>query len=271
MKLVVHTDQLYPVKKTSLSIVTYNNNKVIDACIQSLLTYTDKTTLIIVDNKSKDNTLNILRSYAENNRIKLIQNQVNIGFGSAHNMAINKVDSDYHILCNPDIVINSQTINALTDYMNLHADIGILCPKLLNTDGSLQPNNHQYPTVLDLALRRLAPRWLQKHFKTRMDAYLMLNVGYEAVYDVPFLSGAFMFCRTQALTKVSGFDERYFLYFEDADLCRKMHQAGYRTVYYPNASVTHHWERAAYKNWRIAATMVISALKYFSKWGYRFY
>lgn len=265
--------------KISIVIVTHNNAGIINNCLASLLSAIAKSDfaadLLVIDNQSQDATLATLQNYARNSQysIRVIENTVNSGFGAGHNLAISQVDSQYHIICNPDIVIpdDTEVINQLAGYMEQHPDIGILCPKLINSDGSLQANNHRHPTVLDLALRRLAPAWLKKRLQKRMDAYLMLDVGYEAVCDVPFVSGAFMFCRTDVLKQVGGFDERYFLYFEDADLCRKIHAAGYRTVYYPEASVIHQWERAAYKNWRMTWVMLVSAIKYFNKWGYRFY
>ncbi len=264
------------VKKISISIVTYNSEHIIGACLASLAAHFEhrgyEKTIQLIDNQSQDGTVAILRHFAEQNpQFQVIQNACNAGFGRGHNVAIGQADSDYHIICNPDIVINGQTITALADYMGQHPDIAILCPRLTNADGSLQPNNHKLPTLLDLVLRRIAPAWLQRRLQQRMDAYIMLDVGYENICDVPFVSGAFMFCRTAVLKQVGGFDGRYFLYFEDADLCRKIHGAGYRTVYYPDASVVHLWERAAHKSWRMAWVMSVSALKYFNKWGYRLY
>lgn len=262
----------------TLTIVTYNNAKIIGACLDSLMAGCfDKipapVELQVIDNQSQDATIAVLKDYAKKSAhpIKIYENSVNLGFGAAHNLALGTIASDYHIVCNPDIIINSQTISLLAAYMDKHPDIGILCPKLTNADGSLQPNNHRYPTVLDLGLRRLLPLGLQNLLKKRMDAYLMLDVGYENTLDVPFLSGAFMFCRTAVLKQVEGFDGRYFLYFEDADLCRKVHAAGYRTVYYPKASVVHQWERSAYKSLRMTLIMMASAIKYFNKWGYQWY
>lgn len=263
-------------RNITLSLVTYNNAGTLAPCLESLLAggfdgQGSPVAVQIVDNNSADATLAIVQEYAQKSAppINIQQNSVNCGFGTAHNLALSTVSSDYHILCNPDIIINRQTIGLLADYMDKHPDIGILCPQLANADGGLQANNHRHPTVLDLGLRRLLPAWAQKCLKKRMDAYLMLDIGYEAIIDVPFLSGAFMFCRTGVLKQIGGFDERYFLYFEDADLCRKIQAAGYRTVYYPHATVIHHWERAAYKNWRLSWVMLKSAIKYFNKWGYR--
>lgn len=265
------------VSNVSIVIVTYNNADSIQACLSSLLKSFNGlpyvVDLTIVDNLSTDATVDIIKNYQKQiaYQFKLIENPVNLGFGSAHNMVMPEITSKYHIICNPDLFVTPNTIQLLADHMDEHPDIGIICPKLLNSDGSLQANNHRYPTLLDLALRRLAPRFLKKILKHRMDAYIMLDKDYDCVYEVPFLSGAFMFCRTDLLKKVGGFDERYFLYFEDADLCRKIQEAGYKTVYFPDAQVTHEWERAAYKSWRITWIMFISALKYFHKWGYRLY
>jgi GT2 family glycosyltransferase len=261
--------------KISIAIVTYNNATIIADALAALLAIMDDdvavSQLLVIDNHSTDTTIAVLQPDLMDERISLIENTTNYGFGAGHNQAIKQTDATYHIICNPDIVINGNTIPAMLAYLDQHPNIGILSPKLMNVDGSLQPNNHKHPTLLDLALRRLAPAWLKARLKKRMDAYLLLDVGYDAVCDVPFLSGAFMICRTEVLKQVAGFDERYFLYFEDADLCRKVQAAGYRTVYFPDASVIHHWERAAYKSWRMTWIMLQSAIKYFNKWGYQWY
>jgi hypothetical protein len=115
------------------------------------------------------------------------------------------------------------------------------------------------------------PDALKPFFKRRIESYDMQDVGYDRQCDVPFVSGAFMFCRTAILKAVGGFDERYFLYFEDADLSRKIRDCGYRTVYFPDVSVTHAWERLAHKTRRGAWLFIISACRYFSKWGFRWW
>ncbi|WP_157046224.1 glycosyltransferase family 2 protein [Geotalea uraniireducens] len=102
------------------------------------------------------------------------------------------------------------------------------------------------------------------------DRYEMKDIGYEDICDVEFMSGSFMFCRTDALTAVGGFDDRYFMYLEDADLSRKIQQAGYRTVYFPTAKVTHLWERASYKSLQMTWIHIRSAIAYFNKWGWKF-
>ena len=124
--------------------------------------------------------------------------------------------------------------------------------------------------MLDLFLRRFWPKSLHKLIQKRLDDYEMRDVGYDHVCDVPFLSGAFMFCRTGLLKELGGFDPGYFLYFEDADLCRRIQQT-HRTVYCPEVSVTHFWERSAHKNLTYTYHFIKSAYRYFSRWGYRLF
>ena len=97
----------------------------------------------------------------------------------------------------------------------------------------------------------------------------MADLGYEACYDVPFASGSFMVCRTAALRAVGGFDERNFLYFEDADLSRSLQNAGWRTVYFPGATVVHGWQRVSHNSLRMALILIRSGIRYFNKWGWK--
>ncbi len=196
----------------------------------------------------------------------------NAGYGRGHNKAINEASSSkYHVVINPDIIIAPSTIETLVAFMDDNTDIGMVCPKILNPDGTTQRLNKRYPTVFDLFIRRFLPGSLSRLFKRRMDRYEMNDKGYDSVYDVESLSGAFMFCRTDVLRQLGGFDPRYFMYFEDFDLSREVQRLGYRTVYYPYATVTHLWERAAHKKLRMTLVFVTSMVRYFNKWGWKFF
>ena len=131
-------------------------------------------------------------------------------------------------------------------------------------------SNTRLPSVLTLFLRRFLPKKLKPLFQKRLDYYEMKDMGYDKTYDVPCLSGAFMLFRRSVLEKIGGFDPRYFLYFEDFDLSRKVNSAGYRTVFYPYVSVTHKWERAQHKNIKMAFIFVLSGIRFFNKWGWKF-
>jgi GT2 family glycosyltransferase len=257
----------------SISIVTFNCQKTIPATLSSLQRHLPErfeAQLVVVDNRSVDDTPFLLRACAEGcKRFALIENAVNVGYGRAHNQALHQVSSRYHIICNPDILFTEDVFTPLVGFMEQFPGIGIICPRFVHLDGSLQPLNRRNPTVMDLFLRRFLPEGLKPLFRERLDTYEMRDVGYEAVCDVPFMTGAFMCCRTDVLKAIGGFDERFFLYFEDADLSLRVQQFGFRTAYFPEACVTHAWERMAHRNWRMAWVFSISAWRYFRKWGLR--
>jgi len=196
----------------------------------------------------------------------------NLGYGRGHNKAIRECsDSKYHVVLNPDLIIAPTTISALVTFMNDNLDVGMVCPRVNNPDGTVQHLNKRYPTLMDLFIRRFVPKCVAPLFSKRFARYEMLDKGYDSIYDVESMSGAFMFCRTDVLQKIGGFDPRYFLYFEDFDLSREFQMLGYRTVYYPYATVTHLWERAAHKKLRMTYVFIVNMLRYFNKWGWKIY
>jgi hypothetical protein len=259
----------------SAAIVTFNSRNTSGRTLDSILAQAEGASplkLVVVDNCSTDGTADIVAGYAARyQQISLIRNRHNSGFAKAHNLALARIGSRYHVICNPDIVFSDGALRRLQQFMDEHADIGIVCPRFTYPDGSLQPLNRRYPTICDLFLRRFLPGRLKPVFRKRLAAYEMMDVGYDRDYDVPFLTGALMFCRTDVLKRVGGFDERFFLYFEDADLSRKVQASGLRTVYCHRVSVTHTWERLAHKNWKMAWIFALSAGNYFRKWGWRFW
>ena len=256
----------------SVAIVTFNNRHTIADTLSSLLRHRAdglKARLFVVDNGSHDGTRDIVRRYAdEHPGIHPIFNPENVGFGRAHNQVLKSAESCYHVICNPDVYFSSDIFSPMVRFMESRPDIGICCPKFLNPDGTLQPLNRRLPTVMDLLLRRLLPKALEPAFRSRLEAYDMRDVGYDHACDVPFVSGALMFCRTQVLKQVGGFDPRFFLYFEDADLTRRINRLGYRTVFFPGVVVTHNWARLAHRSLRGGWLFATSAYRYFSKWGF---
>ena len=257
----------------SISIVYYNNDGYLeDVLTQVLPVFHDaQVQVFLIDNASTDRTPCILDRLVspDDPWVTRVKSPRNLGFGCAHNLVLDRVQSQYHLICNPDIILKdvSPLMECLT-FMAGMPDVGLATVRLLNPDGSLQATNKRYPNVLDHFLRRFCSgiRWpLVRH---RMERYEMRDVGYESIIDVPFVTGAFMMVRTDLLRAVGGFDPRYFLYFEDADLCRKI-QKTHRTVYYPYASVIHFWKRAAHKQFSTGRMFVESGIRYFNKWGWK--
>jgi len=254
----------------TVSLVSYNQRFDLERLLPSLVPATSlvQSEILLVGNRSTDGT----NEFVQHNFpiIQILSNPNRAGYGENHNLNLQRACGRYFVIMNSDMQVTDDVFFRLRDYMEVHPEIGILSPKILNGDGSIQGLNKRYPTLLDLFLRGFVPRYVQSFFRRRMDYYEMRDIGYDHSYDVPFLSGAFMFCRTDLLKSLNGFDSSYFLYFEDADLCRRV-QRTHRTVYYPNVSVTHFWKRSAHVNWVYTYYFLKSALQYFGRWGYKLY
>lgn len=249
------------------SIVVYKNPpEMIRSAAMSFLSCSHKVELVIVDNSPSK----VLKSTLDDLPIKYHHYGFNAGYGQGHNKALDICsESKYHVIINPDIIISPMSIEALIDFMDANPNIGIACPKVLNTDGSLQHLNKRYPTVFDLFARRFIPNFLLQFLQKRLDRFEMKDVGYASITDVEFTTGCFMFCRKSVLQQIGGFDPRYFLHLEDCDLGRMVQEAGYRTVYFPGATVVHEWRREPHKNYQMLLTMVVSMFRYFNKWGWK--
>lgn len=224
--------------------------------------------ILLVDNRSRDGGADFVRqTYPE---IKVRANSKVSGYGENHNLNLQRACGRYFVIMNSDMTVSPDIFVCLRDYMDAHPDVGMVSPKILSEDGTIQGLNKRYPTLWDLFLRRFMPKRLQILFQKRMDYYEMRDIGYERECDVPAISGCFMFSRTDMLKSLGGFDPRYFLYFEDTDLCRRV-QRTHRTVYFPGVAVTHYWARSAHKDWRYTMIFMRSALRYFNIWGYRWF
>jgi GT2 family glycosyltransferase len=253
----------------TVSLVAYNQRHDLERLLPSLLPAVREAAgeILLVVNRADDGTDEWLEQHGSD--LRVTRNPHRAGYGENHNLNLQRARGRHFVVMNTDMLVSPGVFAALRDYMDAHADVGIVSPKVLNEDGTIQGLNKRRPTVLDLCLRRFVPRSWQRHFKSRLDRYEMRDVGYETSYDVPFLSGAFMFCRTAVLRSVGGFDASFFLYFEDVDLCHRV-QRTHRTVYVPDVSVTHFWERSAHRRWIYTYHFLRSGFRYFNRWGYRF-
>ena len=253
----------------SVSLVLFKNSPyIVTSLLHSILVESTgiNIKLYVVDNSPDTFLSDIVHEFGGH----YISNSKNSGYGAAHNIAIfNAATSRYHLIINPDVIIHSGSLKKLLQFMDNNNNIGIVVPRILNQDGSDQFLNKRYPNVLTLFIRRFMPSFLcNTIFKNRLEHYEMRDVGYDSICEVDFISGCFMLCRTEVLKKIGGFDTRFFMYFEDCDLSRKVQNAGYRTVYFPDATITHYWERASHKKLKMTLWHIQSAIKYFNKWGW---
>jgi GT2 family glycosyltransferase len=258
------------VPEITISLVSVNQRHDMERLLPSLVTAAGRvrSEILLVDNRSLDGT----GSWVERNYpiVNTIYNPGKAGYGANHNLNLQRARGRYFVIMNSDMTLSPEVFTTLQDYMDSRPDVGIVAPKVLNPDGSLQGLIKRYPTVWDLFLRRCMRGPLMRFFRCRIDRYEMRDVGYDRECEVPFLSGAFMFCRSEVLKSLGGFDERYFLYFEDADLCRRV-QETHRTMYCPAATVTHFWGRAAHRSWIFSWIFVQSAWRYFRRWGWKLF
>lgn len=248
------------------SIVVYHHSlqeiqKVVGCVLTSPV---DK--LYIIDNSS-DNRLSELAKISD--RIIYIHTGKNLGFGRGHNIAIREIINcrgKYHIVINPDIYFAEGVIEELTDYMDHHKNVGLIMPKVLYPDGEVQYLCKLLPNPWNLMIRRLIPeKWVNR----KSYRYELRFADYNRIMSVPSLSGCFMFLRVDILKQVEGFDERYFMYLEDLDLCRRIGRIA-ETIYYPLVHIYHVYEKGSYKNRKLLGYHVQSAIKYFNRWGWLF-
>ncbi len=252
--------------KLTASIVIYKSNlQQLQKAVESFLNSTGNSLLYLIDNSPSEQIGNTFN----HPRIEYIFNNKNIGFGAAHNLALTaaiKNGSTYHLVLNPDVYFDSNVVHQLCQFMENDPTVGLVMPKVLYPDGRLQPLCKLLPSPSTLFIRRFMH--LKQSWTDRLNHYYEMHFsGYNKVMDVPFLSGCFMFLRVDALKKIGLFDEGIFLYTEDADLSRRIHQH-YRTVFNPEVTIYHYNQRRSYKNVVSLMHHVLSAITYFNKWGW---
>ena len=250
------------------SIATYKNEmEVLQKAINSFLNTDLNIKLYILDNSPSDDIGNICKD----RRIAYIFNKKNLGYGASHNIAIHKMmdKTKYHLVLNPDIFFERGTLERLYDFMEENKEVGLVMPKICYFKNSVQHLCKLLPGPFDLIARRANLQLLRNIFRNNLDRYELRFTGYDKVMDVPHLSGCFMFIRCDVFRKIGTFDERFFLYLEDVDFSRRIHRY-YRTVYYPRVIAYHHYAKHSYGNLTAFKYHILSAIRYFNKWGWFF-
>lgn len=254
--------------KVSASIVMYKSDikelEVLLGCILSSKTI-DK--IFLIDNSPTD-TLKILQD--QDSKIEYFSNPSNPGFGAAHNIAIKQSIGEggrYHFIVNPDIFFKENVISQMIDYMEKDDTIGMMMPQILNMDGTIQNLPKLLPSPFSVFLRVIKkPKKLYEKF---IDKYELRTVQNELIYNTPILSGCFTAINLKAIEKVGDYDDAYFMYFEDWDLSRRVHEY-FKTIYFPIVSVYHGYDSGANRDIKLFKIFLKSAIFYFNKWGWFF-
>lgn len=243
------------------SIVTYNNISTIAKTLETLFGETKDIDfkLYVLDNGSSDGT----PEYIEKNYpdVTVIRSGKNVGFGAGHNIIINQVESKYHAVINPDIVLTQNAVKKMADYMDGNPEIGLLSPRICFPDGRDQILGKRNPHLKYLVASRLRGAEPSKLLKE----YAMLDCDLSKPTEIENATGCFMFIRTDVLKSIGGFDDGFFMYFEDADLARRINEVS-KCVYYPDAVVNHVWGRDSKRNFKLMLVHINSMLRYFRKW-----
>ena len=244
----------------SASIVTYNDISRAPITVDSVVKNTKRypLNLYVIDNASTDGTAEVIE---KSGQAVVIKNDKNLGFGAAHNVVLSQELGKYHFIINPDITLDSDVISDMVDYFENNPEVVMAMPKILNTDGSEQKLPKERPTFKRLFLGRLS-------YKIRSE-YVWADKQIENPTEIDFCTGCFFCIRTDIFKKVCGFDERYFMYLEDADLALKAKSKG-GVVMLPQFSVTHAWERESSKSLKYLIIHIISCFKFLFKWRGKF-
>ena len=219
-------------------VVNYEAGPLLVECVRTLQDDTSAggpPELVVVDNASTDGSLDALRAAAPD--VSVVVTGANLGYAAAANRGIAATAAPVVAVCNPDIQVRPGTAAALLDRLDAERDLGAVAPALLEPDGTRYPWARQVPSTVDATGHAWLGRlWPTNPFTRR---YRELDADPTARRDVDWVSGAAVWLRRDAVDQVGGWDERYFMYVEDVDLCWRLRQAGWRVAYEPGGSVVH--------------------------------
>lgn len=223
----------------TIIIVSWNAKEYLFKCLRSITqTVASKHfDIIVVDNASSDGSPQmVIEQYPQ---VKLVRNSINLGFAGANNMGIRASKGKYLALINSDVEIMDACLDNLYKYMETHPDIGMLGPQILDSKGAIQRSCMGFPTLWNTFCRALTLDTMFPKIKL-FGGNLMTYWPHNTVKDVDVINGCFWMVRRDALNQVGMLDERFFMYAEDKDWCKRFNSAGWRVVYYPEAKAKHY-------------------------------
>lgn len=220
----------------SIILVNYNGSQFLDSCLDSIKQFSNysKHEVIIIDNLSTDNSLEIIK--AKFRSCNMVCSQNNLGFGKANNLAVKHSHGEHLLFLNTDTILTEHTPQILSDYLTQHQDVGAVSPRITFRDGSYQLSGGKLPSLvtelIDKIRYGLDRKW--HHIFG-----ILYNKQYSTTQEMGWLTGACLMMRRDVFEQIGGFDESFFMYFEDKDICKRVHEAGWKVVYYPHTSLIH--------------------------------
>ncbi|MCD4693929.1 glycosyltransferase family 2 protein [bacterium] len=264
----------------NIVIVNWKAKRDIESCLISLFRDLENSNLNfivqVVDNSENRDGIKelISKKFPE---VKYLDSGGNIGFGRAQNLGLISEEARFYLPLNPDIYFKKEggAIKKLIDVLEQRSEVGMLAPRLLNSDGSVQYSCCRFPGLLDQIGRRMNWDEKNKKFKEKINYYLIKNFNHNKKVSVDWIMGSFMLVKNEVVREVGFFDDRFFMYFEDCDWCRRVWKGGWQVFYCPEVEIIHKHKRdsatekpflAIFKN-SIARAHLKSWFKYFKKWG----
>lgn len=264
----------------SIIIVNYRSKDKLRTCLQSILKEdldSLKWEIILVENDSGDDLSDIIPYDKE---VRLILSKKNLGMGGGNNLGISEAEGEFILVLNPDTALHRGSVKTLYSYIKSNKEVGMIGPKLLYPDGSLQMSCLRFPSFFMPILRRT---FLGNYFKNTRDHFTMSDFDHNEIKAVDWLMGSCLMFKKEIELEGGNifrpmFDERYFMYFEDTDLGRQFKERDLQVIYNPKAIVTHDHARESAKHpWYIALfkdslswVHIGSWFKYFAKWSLKY-
>lgn len=206
-----------------------------------------------------------------NVELRLLQGHGNIGYGSAHNLVIGELTSEMHLLLNPDVTLDETSLVEGVQYLLSNDHVAIVSPNAVDGNGKKQYLCKTYPAIATFLVRGFVPAFLKPLFSRRLSRFEMHGLSEEApTSGIPIASGCCMLCRTKKLQTIHGFDEDYFLYFEDFDLSLRMQAEG-EIAYVPTMRIEHGGGHAARKGLEHLKMFARSAVLFYNTHGWRWF
>ena len=247
------------------SVVLFKENiSDLDKSINSFLNVPHRKKLFLIDNTPDK----FFEYVFVHENIEYLSVDQNIGFGSAHNIIINKIRhlSRYHLILNPDVYFEFKVIQNLILEFQKDSSIAMIAPKVLFPDKTHQYSCRRYPSVKELLARRFI--FFKSIFKKAISRGTYRDRDLSKPFFAEYITGCFHLFKTNDFVEINGFDERFFLYMEDVDICKKIDVLGKKKLYYPSEEIIHILKQGSYKDIKLFFHHLSSAIKYFLKWGF---
>ncbi len=250
-------------------MVVHQSKPYLEPLVESLLRESQGlcTEIVLVDSRSTDGGPELVEARFPN--VMVVRMRSNWGFAAGCNVGRKRTRAPFLLFLNPDVVLLPGSLDSMVSYLASNRDVGVLGCRLLNPDGTLQLSCRRFYNWKSALLRRTPLGKLRPH-DPELISHLMLDYDHARPAEVDWVLGTCLMTRRGALEEVGGMDDRFFLYFEDVDVCYRMKRHGWRVVYYPEAAMIHHHARQSARGWaHLAAWLHLrSMIRFHQKHGW---